>query len=84
MNFVLGVTNIILFLYFICACLSLTGPAIVDLATSDGWAGEFMASDDAHKASTWAAEFEPAKSAVSAHDVKWASEYLEHSEHREW
>lgn len=60
------------------------GPGVVDLAASGGWAEEFLATGDAGDATSWAGQFEATQPAVPPHDVKWAAEYLDHTERREW
>lgn len=63
----------------------MAGPAIAELAVNSRWADEFLtAQDKMLQSDAWATEFNPAKPALSHPDIKWAAEYLDLNEHKEW
>ena len=58
----------------------------MELAADGGWADEFLAAESSMpQDAAWAADFDAARPATvgPVHDVKWAAEYLDQSEHPE-
>ncbi|KAK3104843.1 hypothetical protein FSP39_011457 [Pinctada imbricata] len=60
-------------------------PAIAELASSDKWADEFLSADKAPPGPDWTNEYLAQKPPLHPPgDMKWAEEYLDHTEHRPW
>ena len=55
-------------------------PAIAELATSDSWAEEFLTSEADQPPDKWSSEFLSDKPQQAVVPVKWAEEYLDHTE----
>ncbi|XP_061189708.1 peroxisomal targeting signal 1 receptor-like isoform X2 [Saccostrea echinata] len=63
-------------------------PGILELASNEKWADEFLSSNKEPMGPDWTGEFLDQKpQQVLPHpagDLKWAEEYLDHTEHRPW
>ncbi|XP_048752500.1 peroxisomal targeting signal 1 receptor-like isoform X2 [Ostrea edulis] len=63
-------------------------PGILELASNEKWADEFLSTAKEPMGPNWAGEFLDEKSQQMlphpAGDLKWAEEYLDHTEHRPW
>ncbi|XP_062589853.1 peroxisomal targeting signal 1 receptor-like isoform X2 [Saccostrea cucullata] len=63
-------------------------PGILELASNEKWADEFLSSNKEPMGPDWSGEFLDQKSQQvlphPAGDLKWAEEYLDHTEHRPW
>lgn len=65
-----------------------TAPGILELASNEKWADEFLSTAKEPMGPDWSGEFVEQKSLQGlphpAGDLKWAEEYLDHTEHRPW
>lgn len=77
-----------LFIHAICSAYFFSAPGILELASNEKWADEFLTTAKEPMGPDWSGEFLDQKSGHGpphpAGELRWAEEYLDHTEHRPW
>lgn len=77
-----------LFMLYICSTYFFSAPGILELASNEKWADEFLTTAKEPMGPDWSGEFLDQKSGHGpphpAGELRWAEEYLDHTEHRPW
>lgn len=82
-------TETIVYSCYICVLhIFFSAPGILELASNEKWADEFLTTAKEPMGPDWSGEFLDQKSGHGpphpAGELRWAEEYLDHTEHRPW